>query len=139
MLTIKLSHCREVRDLIGDDWREAIENMRDGTPDFESGGYRFIHDDEIAGILESELENDLYALGCFKAEFLAECTGWPVKLIEVAQKDEAFEDLGEAISASGHVKEIAEKYAQYDGYGNHFGTYDGNEDEIGAYHVFRRD
>lgn len=139
MLAIKLSHCREVRDLIGDDWREAVENMRDGTPDFESGGYRFIHDDEIAGVLESELTSDEYVLGCFNANLIADCTGWPLVLISAAQKGEAYEALGKAIIQEGHAAKMAELYARYDGYGHHFGTYDGNEDEIGAYHVFRRD
>jgi len=32
---------------------------------------------------------------------------------------------------------MQEDYASQDGYGHHFGPYDGNENEIGDYYAFR--
>lgn len=142
MTTIKvaLSTIKEVRDLIGDDWREAVENMRDCEDDFQAGKYRFISRDAIQGILEEEISNDEYCLGCFNASFIAECTGWPLALIEAAQKGEAYEALGQAIIQEGYVAKMAEEYARQDGHGHHFASYDGHEHEIGpSFLAFRVD
>lgn len=142
---MKFSQIKELRELVGNDWRDACEKIKDGKTDFTLNPYRqgnqrewrFIHKDQIDATLVEDLECDEYVLGCFNAWFLADVTGWPLALIEAAQKGEAYEALGQAIIQEGYVKKLAEKYASADGYGHHFSSYDGEEHEIGDYYIFK--
>lgn len=123
------------------DWREVATRLSDGEDDFEVDGVRFIRDECIDEILTEELASDEYVLGCFQAYALAEATGWPVVLIEAAQKGEAFEEIGVAMSME-QIRELARIYASADGYGHHFNSYDFSEEELHnpyddeLYHVF---
>lgn len=121
-------------------WREVLENVLEGLDDFEVNDVRFIKGSEIDSVLTSELESDEYILGCFNASFIAQVTGWPIRLIEVAQKGEAFEELGKAIIAEGYSENMASEYGNTDGYGHHFNHYDGSEEQVTIngvfYHVF---
>ena len=122
-----------------DQVKEALAQMED-SDDFEVGGYRFIRSVEIDRILEEELESDEYILGCFNASFLASATGWPLALIEAAQKGDAYEALGKHIVQEGKVCDIARDYVSADGYGHYFATYDDHEHDIGPdWYGFRRD
>ena len=103
----------------------AVEDKED---DFEVNNVRFISSDSIDKIQQDELQSDLYCLGCFNASFLASVTGWPMALIEAAQKGEAFEELGEVLVE--YIEEIQEEYSRLDGYGHHFNGYDFSEDTI---------
>jgi hypothetical protein len=134
---MKLAECRDVRELVGGDWREAVAQMAIDASDFECGGYRFIHKDDIDDILADELSSDEYVLGCFNARFIADVTGWPVALIEAAQKGEQYEAIGKGIIDGGHVTELAQAYASADGYGHHFNSWDGSEEEFVNYYAFR--
>jgi hypothetical protein len=127
----------EIKELIGDDYQEAADNMVNSDNDFTVGDYRFIHQDAIIDILADELASDAYTLGCFKAEFIADVTNWPLVLVEAAQKGEQFEAIGQAIIDADLVVDLASEYASVDGFGHHFATYDGNEHEIENYLVFR--
>ena len=127
----------EIKDLIGDDYQEAADNMVNSENDFTVGNYRFIHQDAIIDILADELASDSYMLGCFKAEFIASVTNWPLVLIEATQKAEAFEAIGQAIIDADLVSEMAIEYSNVDSFGHHFAHYDGHEHEIGHYLVFR--
>jgi len=132
-----------IKALLDDDKegiREAVRMMRDCEDDFVAGDYRFIRGDAIDQILEDEISNDEYVLGCFKDTFIAECTGWPLALIQAAQKGEAYEALGKAIIQEGYVERMAAEYASADGYGHHFASYDGHEHDVGPdYYAFRID
>ena len=135
---MRLSEARAVKSLLNSySVREALERMNDGESDFEVDNYRFIDKAAIDDILAEELESDLYVLGCFNADFLADSTGLPRELIEACQNAEAFEALGKAIADGGHVRDLALNYAGADGYGHHFNHWDGTEERIGAYYVFR--
>ncbi len=135
---LSITACREIKELVGDDWREAAEEIRSGEHDFEVSGYRFIRESELLDIMVEELESEAYVLGCFSDWAIADATGWPAALIEAAQSKEAFEALGEAIIAEGHTRKLAERYAQLDGWGHHFAHWDHNEDEIaGGFYAFR--
>lgn len=112
------------------DYKEVLENVINSDDDFEVDNVRFIKSDCIDQILADELESDLYCLGCFKASFIADVTGWPEVLIEAAQSGEAYEKLGEAIVDADVMLELAENYASADGYGHHFNSYDFSEEEI---------
>jgi hypothetical protein len=103
----------------------AVENQE---VDFEVNNVRFIAMGNIDEIQQEELKSDLYCLGCFNADFLANVTGLPQGLIEAAQKGEAFEELGEVLVE--HVEAIQEAYASADGYGHHFNGYDFGEEEV---------
>lgn len=121
------------------DWREVVKNLQDQEYDFEVDGVRFIHTNDIQSVLEDELASDEYTLGCFNAWCIADATGWPLALIEAAQKGEQFEEIGKAMTGED-IAALAEIYASHDGYGHHFNGYDGSEDELpigdDLYHVF---
>lgn len=120
-------------------WREVLENVLSDVDDFEVNNVRFISEDTIDEILADELENDEYLLGCFNASAIADATGWPQVLIEAAQKGEAYQEIGEAMTKR-HIRDLAEIYSSSDGYGHHFNGYDFGEEEITVdgtlYHVF---
>lgn len=138
LLGLTFSEIKKLRGIVGDDWREAAELITNGETDFmTTDNWRFIHQDAIDSVLEDELSSDEYVLGCFKAEFLAEVTGWPLALIEAAQNGEAYEALGNAIIQEGYVADVAREYASADGYGHHFSHYDWSEETFGDYYVFR--
>lgn len=142
---MKFSQIKDVKDFcLGltsePSWREVVESVTSGETDFEVNNVRFISDDEIESILTDEISSDEYTLGCFNASFIADVTGWPLALIEAAQKGEAFEALGEAIKKEGYAGDMARDYASVDGYGPHFNCYDGSEEEFTIngvlFHVF---
>ena len=109
------------------DQREIVENITEEEEDFEVDDYRFIHEDDIDQIQQDELESDPYILGCFNSWFLSNVTGWPNALIEAAQKGDAYDALGDAIINENKVGILQEEYKSADGYGHHFGHYDGCE------------
>lgn len=135
--TIK-SFCEELFST--PDWREVVGQITEDETDFEVDNVRFIHTDSIDSIMTDELEGDEYVLGCFNASFIADVTGWPLMLIEAAQKGEAFKEIGEALIDGGFVEGLAKAYSYADGYGHHFNSYDGNEEELNIngsmFHVF---
>jgi hypothetical protein len=120
-------------------WREVTLEINNDNPDFEVDGVRFIHTDSIDEIVVDELSGDKYILGCFNSWCIAEATGWPEFLIELAQQSDKCEELGEKMT-SDHIKELAEQLVSHDGYGHHFNRYDGGEEELTVngqlYHVF---
>lgn len=122
------------------DWKEVIQQVLDGEEDFEVDNVRFIAASEIDAVLTSELESDAYVLGCFNTDAIVKATGWPSALIDAAKNGEAFEALGQAIIDEGYAESLAEIYSSSDGYGHHFNSYDGNEEEVTingiAFHVF---
>lgn len=112
----------------------VIEQMN-GSDDFEVGKYRFISADAIDEIQQDELASDLYALGCFNADFIADVMEWPVELVEAAQKGEAFEALGKAMLPE--IAELQAGYADADGYGHHFAYYDHETIDLDGWYAFR--
>ena len=128
---MKLSQLRDVKELSNEldiDFRELVEQLIDEVDDFEMEDYRFIKVSEIDTIQQDELKSDLYILGCFNADFIEDNTNLSLKVIQALQKAEAFEELGELIVDD--IEIIQSEYARMDGYGHHFGRYDGNEHEI---------
>ena len=131
---------REVRSFTSFDietTRKVLEGFINDIEDFEVEGYRFIHEDHIDKIQQDELGSDYYILGCFNANFLAGILDIDVDVIEAMQKAEAFEAVGKLVKSLGKLGEVQEEYARLDGYGHHFGHYDGNWEEIEDYLVFR--
>ena len=122
------------------DFRDVVSNILDNERDFEIDDYRFIHFEDIDEIQQEELRSDLYLLGCFKSSFLFHHTDLPLKVIEVLQNNELYEELGELIVDD--VDNIQREYARCDGYGHHFAHYDHNTLELlnvngSNYYVFR--
>lgn len=121
-------------------FRESAEFIIDDQTDFrvESNGneYRFIRDDVIDDTMADELKSEGYILGCFNSWVIADATGWPIELIEAAQKCEAYQEIGDAMT-DDHIIRLVEIYAGADGYGHHFSHYDGSENNIFNYFVFR--
>jgi len=127
---MKLSQLRDVKELSNEldiDFRELVEQLIDEVDDFEMEDYRFIKVSEIDTIQQDELKSDLYILGCFNADFIEDNTNLSLKVIQALQKAEAFEELGELIVDD--IETIQSEYVRMDGYGHHFGRYDGNEHE----------
>lgn len=128
---MRLSQLRDVKELSNEldiDFRELTEQLIDEVDDFEINDYRFIKVSEIDTIQQDELKSDLYILGCFNADFIEDNTNLSLKVIQALQKAEAFEELGELIVDD--IETIQSEYVRMDGYGHHFGRYDGNEYEI---------
>ena len=128
---MKLAQLRDVKNLSNEldiDFRELTEQITDEVDDFEIDSYRFIKVSEIDTIQQDELKSDLYSLGCFIDWFIADNTNLSLKVIQALQKAEAFEELGELIVDD--IETIQSEYVRMDGYGHHFGRYDGNEYEI---------
>lgn len=125
-----------------DEWREVVTNINDfedydNSYDFTVDDLRFIHKDHIHEIMVEELSSDLYILGCFNANFLTDVTGWPQPLIEAGQKGEQYETIGQGIIDNNLVDDLAEEYAQRDGYGHHFAHYDSEENRVGDWYFFK--
>ncbi len=105
--------------------------------------YRAILDSSIDEIMQEELESDLYMLGCFNAWFLADILDIDQDIIEEMQKAEAYTAVGKLVMSLGRLEKLQKEYVTADGYGHHFGLYDGNEEETGYvedkdfYHIFR--
>ena len=128
---MKLSQLRDVKELSNEldiDFRELTEQLIDEVDDFEIEDYRFIKVSEIDTIQQDELKSDLYSLGCFTDWFIADNTDLSLKVVQALQNAEAFEELGELIVDD--IETIQSEYSRLDGYGHHFGRYDGNEYEI---------
>lgn len=121
------------------DWREVVSYIDARENDFEVDGVRFIEDEDIKSILEDELSSHEYILGSFCPWAIADATGWPLFLVEIAQELEKYEDLGKEMTGE-HIAELASILVSHDGYGHHFNRYDGSEEEIqigdSFYHVF---
>ena len=121
------------------DYREVLACILNGEDDFEVNNVRFISAETIDETLADELENDRYILGCFYAHAIAHATDWPIVLIEAAQKGEAFDAIGEAMTRE-QIEKLADYYSSMDGYGAHFNGYDGGEEWLSCnginYHVF---
>ena len=127
---MKLAQLRDVKNLSNEldiDFRELVEQLIDEVDDFEIYNYRFIKVSEIDAIQQDELKSDLYVLGCFPDWFIADNTDLSLKVVQALQKAEAFEELGELIVDD--IETIQSEYVRMDGYGHHFGRYDGNEHE----------
>ena len=128
---MKLSQLRDVKNLSNEldiDFRELTEQITDKNGDFEIDNYRFIKVSEIDTIQQDELKSDLYSLGCFIDWFIADNTNLSLKVVQALQKAEAFEELGELMLDD--IETLQSEYVRMDGYGHHFGRYDGNEYEI---------
>ena len=128
---MKLAQLRDVKNLSNEldiDFRELTEQITDENDDFEIDNYRFIKVSEIDLIQQDELKSDLYILGCFNTDFIADNTNLSLKVVQALQKAEAFEELGELMLDD--IETLQSEYSRLDGYGHHFGRYDGNEYEI---------
>lgn len=112
-----------------EDTRAVLTALRAGEDDFEASGYRFISEAVIDEILTDELEAGPYILGCFTAWAIADATGWPVVLIEAAQKGEAYQEIGEGMTRE-QVERLGQILVRYDGYGHHFSPYDSYTNEL---------
>lgn len=108
--------------------------------DASTDQYRIINDGYIDKILVEELASDSYLLGSFAAWLIADVTGWPIELIQAAQKADIYQEIGEGMTEE-HIEELAKAYVQHDSYGHHFAHYDHYEHEIGTgsagYYLFR--
>jgi len=101
--------------------------------------WRFIREDAIDSIMQDELSSDEYILGCFTDWFLADVLDIDIDVIQAMQKAEAFEALGKLVISTGKLEELQEKYVSADGYGHHFGHYDGYEYNLNSqpYYAFK--
>jgi|21_taG_2_1085346.scaffolds.fasta_scaffold06294_2 hypothetical protein len=131
------SEIKEVRELVDDEWRDAVESIAMKEEDFEVGNYRFICQDEIDKIQQDELSWEPYLLGCFTDWFLAGILNLEIDVIQELQKADAYEALGKMVLSMDKLEELQQEYVSCDGYGHHFSHYDGSEEELGNYYVFR--
>jgi hypothetical protein len=130
---MKYSNIKTTKDQLADiginSWRKVIDHAVDGDDDFTVDDYRIISEDSIDHILVDELSNDEYMLGCFASWAIADATGWPVSLIEAAQKGEQYDEIGDGMT-NEHVEKLAQILVSNDGYGHHFSSYDGKTNEF---------
>jgi hypothetical protein len=107
--------------------REIVSEM-ESSDDFEACSYRFIDSDSIDRIMRDELTSDIYVLGCVADWFAADMLELPIDVIQLMQKSEAFEAIGTLLARD--IETVQEAMVRSDGYGSHFGRYDGNEHEL---------
>ena len=117
------------------DREELLNAIQAQEDDFEIDNCRFIRKSAIDEIQESELADDTYMLGCFNANFLSDFLPLDTEDIRNMQSEELFDIIGKL--AKPHISEIQQEYAKTDGYGHHFNHYDGNEEELINYYVFK--
>jgi hypothetical protein len=135
---------QQIRDLVGEENLEwmAKEILTGGTYIDNQVDWIAIREDTIDDVLQEDLSSEPYLLGSFNANCIAEATGWPLFLIELAKECEHYEKIGNEMTEA-HVHKLVELYVQSDGYGNHFARYDGNEHlrgfnhTIGNFYFFR--
>ena len=119
----------------GIDSKEVLDNLYNDEVDFDVDDYRFISESDIDAIQKDELSGDTYLLGCFSAWFIANIIDLPTSQVEKAQKDGSYELLGNLMLQ--HIDEVQEKYSSTDGYGHHFNPYNGDEENLDGYYIFR--
>ena len=134
---MKFSEIKEVRELVGHNWRDVVESISMEEDDFEVDLHRFIRMDKIDEIQQNELSWEPYILGCFTDWFLAGILNLDIDVIKELQKAEAYEALGKMVLSMDKLEELQEQYVSCDGYGHHFAHYDHNEHEVGNYYAFR--
>jgi hypothetical protein len=120
-------------------WRDIVEQIDSGEEDFTVDGYRFISTDSINEILKEEISSDTYMLGCFVPSFMSGIIGLSQSVIEEAQSANSCDLLGQLML--NNIDAVVEQYVRLDGYGGHFGVYDGNENSVDGeeYLYFRID
>ena len=134
---MKFSEIKEVRELVGDNWRDAVESISMEEDDFEVDLHRFIRMDKIDEIQQNELSYEPYILGCFTDWFLAGILNLDIDVIKELQKAEAYEALGKMVLSMDKLEELQEQYVSCDGYGHPFAHYDHNEHELFGYYALR--
>ena len=132
-----LEMARFVKNELMIDVRQVLENISIDERDFGVGNYRFIHEDIIDQTQQDELGSDLYVLGCFNSGFLAGVLGLDRDVIASMQQADAYEALGKLIVSMEKLANLQADYSAADGYGHHFNPYDGGEEYIGNYYIFR--
>lgn len=129
-----------LQGLFSDESADALEKLIDGEDDFTTDNWRVINAGYIDSVLADELEENPFLIGCFAAWLIADVLDIPVRIVEICQKAEAYEDLGEMFTR-GQVEALAREYVAADSYGHHFATYDGHEHEFtfdgSSYYAFR--
>lgn len=124
----------EIKELINEFGRSAAEDIiaNLGNDDFgvDREFYRFIREDEAYKIAYDMLEGDVYMLGCFNADFIADNTKLSYDIVKALQEGEQFDAIGQHIIDNDDLDDIVSEYIRLDGYGHVFGSYDGNYEEI---------
>ena len=130
----------ELRDFTGFDIPTAKEVMGDlllNVPDFTIGGYRFIHSMAIDKIMVNDLNKDDHGLGYYETNFLANLMQVDVGIVRELQKLGEYELVGKLVKRLDKVEELQKQYVLDNGYGDHFGKYDGNYLDIVDYYIFK--
>ena len=124
----------EIKELINGFGRNAVEDIvaNLGNDDFVVDGqyYRFIRENEAYNIAYEMLEGDVYILGCFNADFIADNTKLSYDIVKALQEGEQFDAIGQHILDNDDLDGIVSEYIRLDGYGHVFGSYDGSYEEI---------
>jgi len=126
---MKLSEIKEIMKRT-EEWREVVECIILRVPDIHVGDGRFVNSDRIDTVMCDDLESDLYILGCFNSNFLADVLNIDEDVIVAMQQAEAFEAIGKLVISLGKLDDLQEQAVRWDGYGEHFNHYDGTEDEV---------
>lgn len=92
---------------------ESASNDRDFTVETDEGEYRFIHEDEIESIHLEEIEN--LVDDCYLSD----------------------KNIPEIVKQYFDYNSFAHDCRLSDGYGHHFSSYDGSEENNGKYFMFR--
>lgn len=127
---------QKITDFDSSTTRDVLDEITSGTDDFTLGNFRFITKNEIDRIQQDELASDTYALGCFDAHFLGSILGIDADVVTRMQNADLHEAVGMLVESSGKLEEVQQGYANANGYGQHFNTYDGSEYEAGDYYIF---
>ena len=133
---LELYEAKEAMQLIID-WIEEDNELTLELEDLPCGEVMITKEENLLEVIKDRLEGDEYCLGCHYASFIAGATGWPLALIEAAQKGEAYSELGQAIIDEGCVEDMAQAKIDIGACGEELSCYDGKEHETGNYRIYR--
>jgi len=138
---MKLSEIKEIMKRT-EEWREVVQCIALRIADIHVGDGRFVKSECIDTVMCDDLESDLYILGCFSSNFLADVLDIDEDVIVALQQAEAFEAIGKLIISLGKLDELQQQAVRWDGYGYYFNHYDGTADELyfddySMYYFFR--
>ena len=97
------------------------------TGDFTVGDYRFIDCVVVDEVMKDEFRNEPYMIGSCNSWVTADLLGVSTDVIDLLQKNEQYEAIGMLVLETNKLDKFIDTLISNDGYGHHFGIYDGEE------------
>lgn len=122
----------------GEDATDYVSEIGDNEFEAEGSTYLVLTDEEAD---EKAREYILDSLWAFNADFLASNTGLPAEVFTALQDkcEDANETFKTLIEKCGDLDEFVSEAISSDGRGHFMNSYDGQENELGDYYIYKMD